>query len=109
MIDVQGDAQSGAKARSWLSESNRPCATSWRVWPRPSGVPRKFGSARIVGLAGPAFVRADPIYKPLEATRNWVKAGWKTFEIRCGHDAMLIAPDRRVSLQHPVTHARDKR
>jgi len=74
------------------------------VWPRPSGVPRKFGSARIVGLAGPAFVRADPIYKPLEATRNWVKAaGWKTVEIR------LIAPDGRVSLQHPVTHARDAR
>jgi len=36
----------------------------------------------------------DPIYKPLEASRNWVKAaGWKVMEIKSGHDAMVIAPD----------------
>jgi pimeloyl-ACP methyl ester carboxylesterase len=46
------------------------------------------------GLPLTYIVCADPIYKPLEATRNWVKAaGWKTLEIRSGHDAMVIAPE----------------
>jgi hypothetical protein len=45
------------------------------------------------------IVCADPIYKPLEASRNWVKgAGWKTIEIKCGHDAMVIAPDRLADM-----------
>jgi pimeloyl-ACP methyl ester carboxylesterase len=45
------------------------------------------------------IICADPIYKPLEASRNWVKAaGWKTIEIQCGHDAMVIAPDRLADL-----------
>jgi pimeloyl-ACP methyl ester carboxylesterase len=45
------------------------------------------------------IVCADPLYKPLEASRNWIKAaGWKTLEIKCGHDAMVIAPDRLADL-----------
>ena len=45
------------------------------------------------------IVCTDPIYKPLEATRNWVKAaGWKMIEIRSGHDAMVIAPERLAEL-----------
>ena len=41
----------------------------------------------------------DPIYKPLEASRNWIKAaGWKALEIKSGHDAMVIAPDRLADM-----------
>jgi len=51
------------------------------------------------GLPTTYIICADPIYKPLEASRNWVKAaGWKTVEIQCGHDAMVIAPDRLADL-----------
>jgi pimeloyl-ACP methyl ester carboxylesterase len=51
------------------------------------------------GLPATYIVCADPIYKPLEASRNWVKAaGWKAIEIQCGHDAMVIAPDRLADL-----------
>jgi hypothetical protein len=51
------------------------------------------------GLPATYIVCADPIYKPLEASRTWVKAaGWKTVEIKCGHDAMVIAPDRLADL-----------
>jgi pimeloyl-ACP methyl ester carboxylesterase len=51
------------------------------------------------GLPTTYIVCADPIYKPLEASRNWVKAaGWKTIEIKCGHNAMVIAPDRLADL-----------
>jgi pimeloyl-ACP methyl ester carboxylesterase len=46
------------------------------------------------GLPVTYIACTDPIYKPLEASRNWVKAaGWKVMEIKSGHDAMVIAPD----------------
>jgi pimeloyl-ACP methyl ester carboxylesterase len=54
-----------------------------------------------VGNALPAsyIVCTDPIYKVLETSRNWVKAaGWKMVEIRAGHDAMVIAPERLAEL-----------
>jgi hypothetical protein len=45
------------------------------------------------------IVCIDPIYKALEVSRNWVKAaGWKMIEIRAGHDAMVIAPERLAEL-----------
>ena len=45
------------------------------------------------------IVCTDPIYKMLETSRNWVKAaGWKMSEIRAGHDAMVIAPERLAEL-----------
>src|SRR5580704_19363923 len=51
------------------------------------------------GLPTTYIICADPIYKPLEASRNWVKAaGWKVIEIKSGHDAMVIAPDRLADL-----------
>jgi hypothetical protein len=51
------------------------------------------------GLPTTYIICADPIYKPLEASRTWIKAaGWKTSEIRCGHDAMVIAPDRLADM-----------
>src|SRR5262245_33237108 len=51
------------------------------------------------GLQATYIVCADPIYKPLEASRNWVEAaGLKAVEIQCGDDAMVIAPDRLADL-----------
>jgi len=45
-----------------------------------------------MGLATSYVVCADPIYKPAEASRKWVKAhGWKMLEIAAGYDAMVIA------------------
>jgi pimeloyl-ACP methyl ester carboxylesterase len=45
------------------------------------------------------IVCTDPIYKMLETSRNWVKAaGWKMMEIKSGHDAMVIAPERLADL-----------
>jgi pimeloyl-ACP methyl ester carboxylesterase len=61
--------------------------------------PLKLANKVSNGLPTTYIVCADPIYKPLEASRNWVKAaGWKTVEIQCGHDAMVIAPDRLADL-----------
>jgi pimeloyl-ACP methyl ester carboxylesterase len=45
------------------------------------------------------IVCTDPIYKPLQSTRDWVKGhSWKTLEITAGHDAMVIAPDRLAEM-----------
>jgi pimeloyl-ACP methyl ester carboxylesterase len=41
----------------------------------------------------------EPVYGPLRASRDRVKAaGWKTIEIKCGHDAMVIAPEMVANL-----------
>lgn len=51
------------------------------------------------GLPASYIVCVDPIYQPLEASRNWVKAhGWKMIEIATGHDAMVSAPDRLAEI-----------
>jgi len=51
------------------------------------------------GLPTTYIVCTDPLYRPLEASRNWVKAaGWKMIEIKSGHDAMVIAPDRLADM-----------
>jgi pimeloyl-ACP methyl ester carboxylesterase len=61
----------------------------------PLNLANKVGN----GLPTTYIVCTDPMYRPLEASRNWVKAaGWKTIEIRSGHDAMVIAPDRLAEL-----------
>jgi pimeloyl-ACP methyl ester carboxylesterase len=57
--------------------------------------------ANKVGNDVPAtyIVCVEPIYGPLQSSRDWVRAaGWKTVEIRCGHDAMVIAPDRLADM-----------
>ena len=51
------------------------------------------------GLPATYIVCSDPIYGPLQASRDWVNAaGWKTVEIRTGHDAMVKAPDGLADL-----------
>jgi pimeloyl-ACP methyl ester carboxylesterase len=45
------------------------------------------------------IVCTDPIYQPLESSRDWIRtAGWKAVEIKAGHDAMVIAPDRLAEM-----------
>lgn len=56
-----------------------------------------------LGIAGPTgnglprtYVHCtNPVYAPLQASRDWVKAqpGWRWQEIATGHDAMVTAPD----------------
>jgi hypothetical protein len=66
----------------------------------PLKISNKVGN----GLSASYIICTDPPYEPLEGTRNWIKsAGWKTTEIKAGHDAMVVAPegvadllDRRV-------------
>lgn len=49
------------------------------------------------GLPASYIVCTDPICEPLET--NWVKAvRRKMIEIKAGHDAMVIAPDRLADL-----------
>jgi pimeloyl-ACP methyl ester carboxylesterase len=51
------------------------------------------------GLPATYIVCTDPIYPPLQSSRDWVKAqGWKMVEIAAGHDAMVIAPDRLADI-----------
>ena len=51
------------------------------------------------GLAASYILCADPLYPPLEASRQWVKAqGWTMREIATGHDAMVSAPDRLADM-----------
>ena len=57
--------------------------------------------ANKVGNDVPAtyIVCVEPLYGALQASRDWVKAaGWKTVEIRSGHFAMVIAPDRLADM-----------
>jgi len=67
-----------------------------RLTPHPAGTyesPLRLMHA--VGNGRPAtyITCVDPIYAPLEASREWVRrAGWPMLEIRTGHDAMITAP-----------------
>src|SRR6266478_6006100 len=89
-----GDPSSGISSVDVLIPTERHPACRQRVV-SPLKLANKVGN----GLPTTYIVCADPIYKPLEASRNWFKAaGWKTIEIQCGHDAMVIAPERLADL-----------
>jgi pimeloyl-ACP methyl ester carboxylesterase len=56
--------------------------------------PLKLANKVTNGLPATYIVCSDPIYGPLQASRDWVKAhDMKTVEIRTGHDAMVTVPD----------------
>ena len=46
------------------------------------------------------IVCTNPVYGPLEATRQWVKKqeNWQWQEIATGHDAMVVAPAELASM-----------
>ena len=58
-----------------------------------------------VGNGRPAsyIVCTDPVYAPLEASRQWARAaGWPMLEIATGHDAMVTAPAALVDMLESV-------
>ncbi len=61
--------------------------------------PLKLANKDGNGLPASYINCTDPIYQPLEKSHNWAKAsGWKIMEIKTGHDAMIIAPQRLADL-----------
>jgi len=78
------------------------------AWLQPRFTPHPLGTytsplrlTNKVGNGLPAVYIActDPIYGPLQASRDWVKAnGMKTLEIATGHDAMVTAPERLADM-----------
>ena len=69
-----------------------------RLTPHPiSTYETKLGIAGPVGNNLPrTYIHCtSPVYAPLQASRDWVKAqpGWRWMEIATGHDAMVTAPD----------------
>jgi pimeloyl-ACP methyl ester carboxylesterase len=75
--------------------ANRFTPHPFNTFTSPLKLANKVGN----GVPASYIVCTDPIYKPLEARRNWIKAaGWKMIEIKAGHDAMVIAPDGLVDL-----------
>jgi hypothetical protein len=57
--------------------------------------------AHPVGNGRPAvYVRCtDPIYPPLQASRDWVAAqGWRVLDLAAGHDAMVTSPEALAAL-----------
>ena len=74
-----------------MSATPHPLAT----YTSPLKLANKVGN----GLPVTYIVCAEPMYGPMEASRDWVMAaGWKMVEIRSGHDAMVIAPDRLADI-----------
>ena len=72
------------------------------AWIQPKFTPHPFGTFvsplnlknKVTnGLPSTYIVCTDPMYGPLQASRDWVKKnGMKAVEIKSGHDAMVIAP-----------------
>ena len=61
----------------------------------PLEIANKLGN----GLPASYIICTDPIYQPLEKSHNWARtSGWKMREIKTGHDAMIIAPERLADL-----------
>jgi pimeloyl-ACP methyl ester carboxylesterase len=42
----------------------------------------------------------DPLYAPMESSRQWVKRqpGWNWIDLASGHDAMVLVPDRLAAI-----------
>jgi len=82
-----------------------PGQAAWvqpRFTPHPFNTftsPLNLASKVANGVPATYIVCTDPIYKPLQASRDWIKAaGWKAIEIATGHDAMVTAPERLADL-----------
>src|SRR5262249_59462231 len=72
---------------AWLEARLTPHPFSTFV--SPLHLANKVGN----GLPATYIVCVDPVYAPLQASRDRIRrAGWTTRVIRSGHDAMVIAP-----------------
>ncbi len=77
-----------------------PAQAKWlqaRLTPHPLSTfvsPLKLAHKVGNGLPATYIVCADPIYGPLQSSRDWLqKSGMTVREIKTGHDAMVTAPD----------------
>jgi pimeloyl-ACP methyl ester carboxylesterase len=78
-----------------------PQQAAWveaRLTPHPLSTftsPLKLGNKVGNGVPASYIVCTDPIYGPLQASRDWAKAaGFRMAEIKTGHDAMVTEPER---------------
>ena len=85
-----------------ISDTGQAAWLQARLTPHPLGTytsPLKLANKIANGLPALYIACTDPQYGPLQASRDWVKAnGMKTVEIRTGHDAMVMVPDRLADL-----------
>jgi pimeloyl-ACP methyl ester carboxylesterase len=85
-----------------ISDTEQAAWAQARFTPHPFNTytsPLRLANKVANGIPATYIVCTDPIYKPLDASRAWIKAaGWKTVEIATGHDAMVTAPDRLADL-----------
>lgn len=84
---------------------SEPAQAAWleaRLTPHPFSTfvsPLKLANKIGNGLPATYIMCVDPLYGPLQASRDWVKKnGMMTVEIRTGHDAMVTAPDALTDL-----------
>jgi hypothetical protein len=75
-----------------ISDAAQTSLVQNKLTPHPNSTfvsPIKLANKVGNGLPTSCIVCADPIYRPLEASRNWVNAaGWKVVEIKSGHHAI---------------------
>jgi pimeloyl-ACP methyl ester carboxylesterase len=78
---------------AWLDARLTPHPLS--TFKSPLRLDNKVGN----GLPATYIVCSDPVYGPLQASRDWVKRnGMDMVELRTGHDAMVTAPEALADL-----------
>ena len=82
-----------------------PAQQAWltaRLTPHPFGTftsPLNLKNKVGNGLPAVYISCTDPVYGPLQASRDWVKKnGMKTVEIKTGHDAMVIVAEKLADM-----------
>jgi pimeloyl-ACP methyl ester carboxylesterase len=80
-----------------ISDPAQAAFVQSHLTPHPFGTytsPLKLANKVGNGLPATYIACTDPVYGPLQASRDWVKRnGMKMAEIKTGHDAMVTAPD----------------
>jgi pimeloyl-ACP methyl ester carboxylesterase len=75
-----------------------------RVTPHPFNTfvsPLRLANPVRNGVPGYYIVCSDPIYAPLQASRDRVRAdGWDVVDLPTGHDAMVTAPKALADILH---------
>jgi pimeloyl-ACP methyl ester carboxylesterase len=78
-----------------------------RLTPHPAGTyfsPLALGGPVGNGLPCTYVACVEPVYGPLESSREWVRRqpGWNWREIATGHDAMVTAPEALARLLEEI-------
>jgi pimeloyl-ACP methyl ester carboxylesterase len=85
-----------------ISDATQAAWVEGKLTPHPLGTytsPLKLANKVGNGLPAYYIVCTDPIYGPLQASRDWVKNnGMRMVEIKTGHDAMVTAPQQLAEM-----------